>query len=185
MMMTRNRYASYLVRVATISTAVLLLCRLAAVANDSRDSASAPGASDVAAIAAWLTGNGKSSPFREPFGDGGFIARATNVLFYTDVDHVALPKEFKEVPYDFIQARITMIGNGHQIAPAVLITRSVVDEPEGGMGSRAGRVKTLITDARYYYVEVAIGNMATHWMKIIIGSVEGKHMAAVLWHAQS
>jgi hypothetical protein len=38
---------------------------------------------------------------------------------------------------------------------------------------------------RYYYVEVAIGNLAWHWMKIAVGESEGEIKAQILWRKTS
>lgn len=180
-------YLFCLARVATVSAVVLLAYSVSTKAADSQTNARDQGSHDVSTILAWLTGSCESDSFKEPFGDGGFIARATNVLFYTDVDNVTLPKEFTRVPYDHIKARIEMITAGHRLPPAVLIARSVADEPEGGMGARVATREAAIPklNRRYYYVEVAIGNMATHWMKVFMGEVDGKRVAFVGWHGRS
>lgn len=132
-------------------------------------------AADVSLIAAWVVGSDEAKVFERPFGDSEYITKANAAILYTDAEGVTVPPKLRRVPYDFIKPRMELIRGGHKVDPAVLITRSVAEHPKEGM---FGRVVQEIRKAgpgeRYYYVEVAIGNMAWHWMKVRLYEVEGK-----------
>jgi hypothetical protein len=103
---------------------------------------------------------------------------------YTDVAGVSAPKGLKQVPYDFIRARMERIRRGDKVGPAVLVTRTSRDDPEED-GPRRGETKTGMKHERFYYVDVAIGNRAWQGLKIIVGEVDGKQRASVLQWAVS
>src|SRR4051812_28032221 len=146
---------------ALIVVATLGLARAADAPPTPADRASA----DVSLIAAWVAGADEAKAFARPFGDAAFITKAKDALLYCDVEGVTVPPKLRRVPYEFIKPRMDAIRNGHRRDPAVLITRSVAGNPEeGAFGQERARTKP-IPGERYYYVEVAIGNMAWHWMK--------------------
>jgi hypothetical protein len=138
---------------------------------------------DVKLIAAWLLGKDSQGAFAKEFGDSKLLSDAKDLVAYSDVPQVDWPQGTKAVPYDFIKARMERIRNGGKASPAVLITQSVRDDPaEEGTVVRA---KPAMKDERYYYVEVAIGNLAWHWTKIAVGESDGKVKAVVLWRKVS
>jgi hypothetical protein len=137
--------------------------------------------SDVALIANWVCGNDPDKAFAKPFGDYKFLTDAKEPLMYTDISEVKAPAGMKAVNYEFIQARMRHIKSGHTAPPAVLIVRSSLDEPAEAKvlefrGAPAGRV---------YYVEVAIGNLAWHWLKVVIRDDDERPNAKILWHKKS
>lgn len=132
-------------------------------------------AADVSLIAAWVAGSDEAKVFERPFGDTEYITKATAAIVYTDVERVTVPAKLRRVPYDFIQPRMDLIRNGNKVDPAVLITRSVAEDPEEGLfGQVAREIRKAMPGERYYYIEVAIGNMAWHWMKVRLYEVDGK-----------
>ncbi|HEV2296004.1 MAG TPA: hypothetical protein VGR35_19315 [Tepidisphaeraceae bacterium] len=132
-------------------------------------------AADVSLIAAWVAGSDQAKSFEKPFGDSGYITKADAAILYTDVEGVTVPAKLKRVPYDFIKPRMEMIRGAHKVDPAVLITRSVAKDPKEGMFGQVARdIRKAMPGERYYYVEVAIGNMAWHWMKVRLYEVDGK-----------
>jgi hypothetical protein len=140
-----------------------------------------PKASDVALIADWLRGKDPNKAFNKPFGDGKMVADGKDSLLYTDIPDAKIPGNLRLVTYEFIHARMRRIKSGHADSPAVLIVRSSRDEP----AEDVVRDVTKNTGGRYYYVEVGIGNLAWHWMKIVIGEQDGKNQAQVLWRRVS
>jgi hypothetical protein len=143
--------------------------------------ASAHKPSDVELIANWVCGKDPDKAFAKPFGDRKFLTDAKDPLLYTDISGVKAPAGMKAVDYEFIQARMRHIKNGHKASPAVLIVRSSLDEPAETKvpelrGDPAGRV---------YYVEVAIGNLAWHWLKVVIRDNGKKPNAKILWYKMS
>lgn len=140
-------------------------------------------AADVSLIAAWLTGSDVAAGAVErPFGDAKWLTDAKDAICYTDVERVTLPRGLRRVPYDFLKPRMEVIRGGHKVSPAVLITRSVADDPqEGPLARRAQTVRNAKRDERYYYVEVAIGNLAWHWMKVVVYKADGKPKIEFLW----
>ena len=56
------------------------------------------------------------------------------------------------------------IKSGHKVSPAVVIVRSSLDEPAEDEIHRKKRAP----GGRVYYVEVAIGNLAWHWLKVVV-----------------
>src|SRR5262249_5766642 len=137
--------------------------------------------SDVVLIANWVCGNDPDKAFARPFGDHKFLTDAKEPLLYTDISEVKAPAGMKAVNYEFIQARMRHIKIGHTASPAVLIFRSSLDEPAEAKvlefrGAPAGRV---------YYVEVAIGNLAWHWLKVVIRDDGERPNAKILWHKKS
>jgi hypothetical protein len=141
---------------------------------------------DVKLIAAWLLGKDDQGAFARDFGDSKLLTSATDLVTYSDVAQVEWPQGAKAVPYDFIKARMQRIRSGRNASPAILITGSIRDDPaEEGDVLKAKRVKKEMKGERYYYVEVAIGNLAWHWMKIAVGDDDGKAKAVVLWRKES
>ena len=137
--------------------------------------------SDVLLIANWVYGNDPDKAFAKPFGDNRFLTDAKEPLLYTDISEVKAPVGLRAVDYEVIQARMRQIKSGHKASPAVLIVRSSLDEPAeakvvGLKGEPAGRV---------YYVEVAIGNLAWHWLKVVIRDDGEKSKANILWYKSS
>jgi len=134
-------------------------------------------ASDVALIANWLCGNDPVKAFTKPFGDSKCLADGKDPLLYTDIPGVKPPAGMKAVNYEFAQARMKRIKSGHKAAPAVLIVRSSLDEPAGAEIRRAKGEP----GGRVYYVEVAIGNLAWHWLKVVVRDEGDKPNAKILW----
>jgi uncharacterized protein (TIGR03066 family) len=137
--------------------------------------------SDVVLIANWVCGNDPDKAFAKPFGDRKFPTDAKDPLLYTDISEVKAPAGMKAVDYEVIQARMRQIKSGHKASPAVLIVRSSLDEPAeakvlGLRGAPPGRL---------YYVEVAISNLAWHWLKVVIRDDGEKPNAKILWYKRS
>ena len=63
----------------------------------------------------------------------------------------------------------------------VLIVRWSVDEPAEPKIRRAKGDP----GSRVYYVEVAIGNLAWHWLKVIVRDEGDKSIPTILWHKVS
>jgi hypothetical protein len=137
--------------------------------------------SDVELIANWVCGNDPAKAFAEPFGDSHFLTDRKDPLLYTDISDVKPPVALKAVNYEFIQARMRMIRGANRVAPAVLIVRSSLEEPAEGKPPREIRVDEDKSSGRVYYVEVAIGNLAWHWMKVVVWDEGDKPKAKVLW----
>jgi hypothetical protein len=138
-------------------------------------------AADVMLIATWLCGNDAAKAFAKPFGDSKFLTDGKDPLLYTDVAGVTAPAGLKAVNYEFAQARMQQIKRGHKAAPAVVIVRSSLDEPAADdlsrhKGTPGGRV---------YYVEVAIGNLAWHWLKVVVRDEGERPHATIRWHKVS
>jgi hypothetical protein len=134
---------------------------------------------DVSLIAAWIAGSDEGKAFEHDFGDSRWITDAKDAIFYSDVDNVAVPPKLRRVSYDFISPRMDKIRGAHKVDPAVLITRSVAeDSAERGF---ARRNRTPKPGERIYYIEVAIGNRAWHWMKVAVYEVDGKPKVQFLW----
>jgi uncharacterized protein (TIGR03066 family) len=138
-------------------------------------------ASDVALIANWVCGNDPAKAFAKPFGDSKCLTDGKDPLLYTDIPGVKTPAGMKAVNYEFVKARMQRIKSGHKASPAVLIVRSSLDEPaedeiRRAKGEPGGRV---------YYVEVAIGNLAWHWLKVVVRDEGDKPKAKILWHKVS
>jgi uncharacterized protein (TIGR03067 family) len=149
--------------------------------NGKKVPAPAHKASDVQLIANWVCGNDPDKAFSKPFGDSKFLSDAKEPLLYTDISEVKSPAGLRAVDYEVIQARMRHIKSGHKASPAVLIVRSSLEEPAeakvvGLKGKPAGRV---------YYVEVAIGNLAWHWLKVVIRDDGEKSKANILWYKRS
>jgi hypothetical protein len=138
-------------------------------------------ASDVVLIANWLCGHDPVKAFPKPFGDSKCVTDGKDPLLYTDIPGVKAPAGMKAVTYEFAQARMRRIKSGHQVAPAVLIVCSSWDEPAEGEPRRATRE----SGGRVYYVEVAIGNLAWHWLKVVVRDEGDKANARVVWHKVS
>jgi hypothetical protein len=138
-------------------------------------------ASDVVLIANWVCGNDPGKAFPKPFGDSKFLSDGKDPLLYTDISEVKIPAGMKAVNYETVQARMKQIKSGHKAAPAVLIVRSSLDQPvEDKVPWAKGE-----SDGRVYYVEVAIGNLAWHWMRVVIWNDGEKPNAKILWHKKS
>jgi hypothetical protein len=135
----------------------------------------------VVLIANWVYGNDPNKAFAIPYGDRRFVTDAKDPPLYTDISEVKAPAGMKAVDYEIIQARMRHIKSGHKASPAVLIVRSSLDEPAeakalGLKGAPAARV---------YYVEVAIGNLAWHWLKVVIRDDDERPNTKILWHKKS
>jgi hypothetical protein len=73
------------------------------------------------------------------------------------------------------------IRGGHKASPVVVIARSSLDEPAE---EKVNREKAL-PGGRVYYVEVAIGNLAWHWLKVVVRDEGGRPTATILWRKVS
>jgi hypothetical protein len=138
-------------------------------------------AADVRLIANWLCGNDPDKAFVDPFGDRSYLVESKEPLLYTDIPGVKPPSGLKVVNYELAQARMQRIKNGHKTSPVVLIVRASLDEPDEHEIQRtkdepAGRV---------YYVEVAIGNLAWHKLKVSVRQENNTPKARIVWHKQS
>jgi hypothetical protein len=138
-------------------------------------------ASDVVLIANWVGGKDPAKAFAKPFGDRKILAKNKGSLLYTDISGVETPAGMKAVNYEFIQARMRIIRNGNRAAPAVLIVRSSLKEPAENKSTREIRVDKGKPDGRVYYVEVAIGNLAWHRLKVVVRGEADKTKAEVVW----
>jgi hypothetical protein len=141
--------------------------------------------SDVELIANWVYGKDSAKAFAQPFGDSKFLTDSKDPLLYTDISGVEPPTGMKAVNYEFVQARMGMIQSGHRAAPAVLIVRSSFEEPAEGKSARENRVDKDKLGVRVYYVEVAIGNLAWHWLKVVVRDEGNKPKAEILWQKVS
>jgi hypothetical protein len=135
---------------------------------------------DVELIANWLRGKESTKAFAKPFGDRKILVDSKDPLLYTDISGVKTPAGMKAVNYEFVQARMRAIRSGHRAAPAVLIVRSSLEEPAEGDSALEIRNKVK-PGGRVYYVEVAIGNLAWHWLKIVVREEDGRAKAQVIW----
>jgi hypothetical protein len=138
-------------------------------------------ASDVVLIASWLCGKDPAKAFAKPFGDSKFLTDGKDPLLYTDIPGVKTLAGIKAVNYEFIQARMQRIKRGHKASPAVIIVRSSLDEPAE---DRVRREKQE-PGGRVYYVEVGIGNLAWHWLKVVVRDEGEKPNVRILWHKVS
>jgi hypothetical protein len=137
--------------------------------------------SDVELLANWVCGKDPANAFTKPFADRKSLADSKAPLLYTDISGVETPAGMKAVNYEFVQARMHVIRAGHRAAPAVLIVRSSFEEPAEGKSVREIRVDKGKPVGRVYYVEVAIGNLAWHRLKVVIHDEGDKLRAQVLW----
>jgi hypothetical protein len=137
-------------------------------------------AADVSLIAAWIVEANKPAPFKHPFGDQHFFTDVDDAQFYTDVQGVDVPDKLRRVSYDFIKARMDLIRNGRRRDPAVLITRSVLNEPETVRLGKQALKRMQEPGERVYYIEVAIGNLAWHGMKILVYEDDGRKKVKIL-----
>lgn len=168
-----------------MATALFLACALFPVVAIAETPTTAPAtnpAADVSLIAAWLTGSDAAAgTFSRPFGDAPWLTKAKDAILYTDVGGVTVPQCLRAVPYDFLKPRMDLLHGGHQLDPAVVITRSVAGEPkEAGTAAKVA-IRQARPGERCYYIEVGIGNMAWWWMKIALYDVDGKTKAEFLW----
>jgi hypothetical protein len=154
----------------------MLLC-----AVPGAEPAPAPKASDVEQIARWVGGKDPGGMFTHPFGDRKLLADSKVPLLYTDVSGVSAPAGMKAANYEQIQARMRRIRNGHRAAPAVLIVRSSLEEPAEDEPVREIRAKKDRPAGRVYYVEVAIGNLAWHRLKVVVHEEGDRPKAQILW----
>ena len=107
-------------------------------------------------------------------------------IFYTDVQRVTVPKHLRPAPFDFIEARMQTVRSGREVSPAVLITRSVAEYAKGGvLAEDPQHARKEQSGERYYYIEVAIGNMAWHWIKVGIFEEDGRTRIEFLQSAVS
>ena len=137
--------------------------------------------SDVELIANWLCGKDRAEAFGKPFGDRKILADSKAPLLYTDISGAKTPAGMKVVNYESIQARMRLIRNGHRTDPAVLIVRSSVEEPPEDGPVREIRVDKSKPGGRVYYIEVAIGNLAWHWLKVVIRDEADRPKAEIIW----
>jgi hypothetical protein len=137
--------------------------------------------SDVELIANWLCGKDRAEAFGKPFGDRKLQADSENPLLYTDISGVKTPAGMKAVNYEQVQARMRRIRSGHRAAPAVLIVRSSVEEPAEDGPMREIRADKGKPGGRVYYIEVAIGNLAWHWLKVVVRDEGDRPKAEILW----
>jgi hypothetical protein len=63
----------------------------------------------------------------------------------------------------------------------VVIVRSSLDEP----AEDRARQEKQEPGGRVYYVEVGIGNLAWHWLKVVVRDEGDKPNARLLWHKVS
>jgi uncharacterized protein (TIGR03066 family) len=138
-------------------------------------------AADVVLIANWLCGHDPAKAFAKPFGDSKYLTDGKDSLLYTDVPGVKTPAGLKAVNYEFVKARMQRIKSGHKVAPAMLIVRSSLDEPAEDEIRRDKREP----DGRVYYVEVAIGNLGWHWLKMVVREDGDKPNVKILWEKVS
>jgi hypothetical protein len=139
---------------------------------------------DAKLILSWLLG--QDVPCLKKFADVGFLTKAEDLVLYTDVVGVEIPKGVRQVPYEFIQARIETVRTGEKTSPAIVITSSVEDAPKEGALARGEKlVRIKMQNEKFYFVEVAIGNMAHHWIKLVVGEKDGKPTIMILGHAMS
>jgi hypothetical protein len=139
----------------------------------------------VKVIVAWLLGGNDRGAFAAGFGDRKLLSDAKDLVLYSDVGDVEFPKGLRVVPYDFVKARMDRIRHGGKLSPAILVAKSVLEDPKEENERQAKVVRKKMKNERYYYVEVAIGNSAWHWMKIAVGESEGKIKAKILWRKTS
>jgi hypothetical protein len=137
--------------------------------------------SDVELIANWVCGKDPAKAFNKPFGDWKLLADSKEPLLYTDISGIRTPAGMRAVNYESVQARMRRIRGGHAAAPAVLIVRSSLEEPDEGESVRENRVEKGKPGGRVYYVEVAIGNLAWHRLKVVVREEGDKTKAQVLW----
>jgi hypothetical protein len=141
-------------------------------------------ASDVMLIANWLCGNDPDKAFARPFGDSKCLTDSKDPLLYTDIADVKTPAGLKTVNYEFIHARMQRIKSGHAVSPAVVIVHASLDEPNKPNKDAIRRHKGE-PGGRVYYVEVAIGNLAWHWLKVIVRDEGEKPHVEILWRKVS
>jgi hypothetical protein len=65
-----------------------------------------------------------------------------------------------------------------------LIVRASLDDPDRGKREVMIQKKGE-TGGRVYYVEVAIGNLAWHWLKVVVRDDGDKLNVKILWHKVS
>lgn len=149
-----------------------------------------PRVKDFELITSWLLGKDTMGVFpRGGFADKRWLIEAKDAVIYTDVYGAKIPKGFRAVPYDFLGTRLSAVRSGSKgVSPAVIIAKSVAKNSNEGPSIRRLRKlqnaripKKPLKNVRYYYVEVAIGNLAHHWMKIAIGTRDGKRVVKFLW----
>jgi hypothetical protein len=137
-------------------------------------------ADDVELIANWLYGNDPGKAFAKPFGDRKFLTDSKDPLVYTDIPGVKTPAGMKAANYEFVHARMQQIKRGRMASPAVLIVRSSLEEPAENNVQDKGK-----PGGRVYYVEVAIGNLAWHWLKVVVRDEGDKPKVTLLWQKAS
>lgn len=128
---------------------------------------------DGTLIAEWLFGRDPNKVFKSGFGDSRWLTKGKDVVLYTDICGLKAPKGARSVTYEAIRARISKLKGAHRVSPAVLIVRSTRERPESAIRrikteERLPKPKPLPKNARYYYVEVGIGNLAWHWFRIAV-----------------
>jgi hypothetical protein len=138
-------------------------------------------AADVVLIANWLCGNDPAKAFAKPFGDSKCLTASKDSLLYTDIPGVKTPASMKAVNYEFVQTRMQQIKRGRNASPAVLIVCWSLDEPAE---DEIRRDKDE-PGGRVYYVEVAVGNLAWHWLKVVVRDEGDKTNAKILWQKVS
>lgn len=167
----------------TVST--ILFCTFLAgdIEADERPAEKPQSARDGEFILGWLHGH-VAAAGRDRFGDGQFLREREDVVFYTDVAGLGTPKWARRVTYEGLQSRSEALKNGHRLGPLVLIAASTREKPlEGNEKAAAREVRAKpdpLEKARFYYVEVGIGNLAWHWIRLAVYEVDGKPRIEVL-----
>ena len=134
-------------------------------------------------IANWLCGNDPAKAFAKPFGDSKFLTDCKDALLYTDIPGAKTPAGMKAVNYEFVQARMQQIKSGHKVFPG-RVDRPLIVGRTGQESRKSARDKRE-PGGRVYYVEVAIGNLAWHWLKVVVRDEGDKPNAKILWHKVS
>jgi hypothetical protein len=158
--------------------AALLLCGIGiAFAQERKPS------DDAKLILNWLLG--QDAPCTEKFGDDRFLTKAQDLVLYTDVEGLEIPKGVRQVPYEFIQARLQAVRSGAKSSPAIVLTTSVAGEPQEKGHGVTKVLRKEMKNERFYYIEVGIGNMAWHRIKLVVGEKDGKVTICILDYAMS
>ncbi len=137
---------------------------------------------DVELIVGWLNGAVVAPATQDRFVDQQTISAAKETLFFTDINSVNLPTSMKNVTYEFIRARMSTLKGGESADPAVIITHATALDPENGLLRTARKPNA---GERYYYVEVAMGNLAWRCMKLVVYEFNRQSHIEVLWSKQS
>ncbi|MFQ5733781.1 MAG: hypothetical protein ACE5KM_17730 [Planctomycetaceae bacterium] len=180
--------ASAVVCFATVSSAV----GSEPIAKKPLDKRHAVAVKDGRLIAEWLWGRDPGKVFKSKFADRTWLTKGKDVVLYTDICGLKAPKGSRRVTYEAIRARMAMLKGAHKVSPAVLIVKSTRKRPKGSIQAIQAEeriqkgVPTLKElNARYYYVEVGIGNLAWYWIRIAVYEFKGKTRVRFLSHSMS